>query len=158
MGNYRFFYLFLLWTATVDVFFIFISYPSFQYALDFPMIPEANRLIDRRERGMVIIGFALAVAVFVGLLAFLGFHTYLILTNQTTMEWATRDSRRYEALRRSATLRRNPYDMGRRLNWEQIFGESRLWIFSWLRSKGTTDGTVLAEVPVTDSGGQSHNE
>lgn len=142
----------------VDVYFIIISYPSFNYALDFPMIPEANRIMERRERGMVIMGFALAVAVFVGLLAFLVFHTYLILTNQTTMEWATRDSQRDEALRRSATFQRNPYDMGRRLNWEHIFGESRLWVFSWLTSKGTADGNLLAEGPFTDSVGQSHNE
>ena len=80
---------------------------------------------DLESRSAVIMSFVLAAAIGVAVLGFLLFHTYLLLTNQTTIEFIS--SQPTSALRESATFRKNPFDLGRRANWNQVFGEQGRW-------------------------------
>jgi hypothetical protein len=143
-GNYKYFYLFLFWTTLVDIFFLIVSWSAMQYSMRWPHINPEHRTITSSERAMVIFAFAVAAAVGIGLIAFLGFHTYLSLTNQTTMEWATRGGEKDEKLRRAGKFRRsNPYDLGRSRNWELIFGynlRNPRWMFSWIVPSGSSTG------------------
>jgi hypothetical protein len=120
------------------------------HALDWVRLKPEERLISETDRVLVVMSFAVALAVGVGLFAFLGFHVYLALTNQTTMEWATGGGPKDEELRRAGKFRRNPYDMGRQRNWEQLLGyriSNWRWIFSWsVRSSINEDLTVIPTV------------
>jgi len=105
------------------------------HAMDWIILgPEAQRF-GSSDRMLVIMSFAVAGAVGIGLVAFLSFHTYLVLTNQTTMEWATRGGMKDEVLRRSGKFRRNAYDIGKDGNWHQVLGfriKDLRWLFCWL--------------------------
>ena len=155
LRNYKFFYLFLLHTFLVDVFFVSLSLPVFRYSLTLPLIDPEHSLLPGAARPQVLMSFILASAVGIALILFLGFHTYLLLTNQTTMEWATSASRD-EHLRERGRFRRNPYDLGRKRNWEQVFGHNSRWIwaFSFLHKDGEQDG--IPSFPTVTSRSNSH--
>merc|ERR1712241_804892 len=77
------------------------------------------------------------------LLHFGGFHVYLVLSNQATIEFQTNFIRRAEA-RRNREYFRNPYDLGRTRNFQQVFGpylpRSLRWLLSWLTQPPSGDG------------------
>jgi len=66
-----------------------------------------------------------------------------VLSNQTTIEFQTNILRRKEA-RKNGEYFRNPYDLGRSRNFQQVFGPHRLrqlrWLLSWLAAGPTGDG------------------
>ena len=134
-NNYRYFYLFLFWTTLVIIFFLSASWPAMKHAIDWMLMTQEDRKFESFDRSMMIMAFAVAAAVGIGVLAFLVFHTYLSFTNQTTMEWATSGGPKDEILRRSGKFRRNPYDIGKNGNWSQIFGfgiRDFRWMFCWI--------------------------
>lgn len=139
LRNVRFFYLFIFYAVLVVIFFISVSLPLFLEGIE--------RKGDLTEgRPSIVMSFVLAAAVGVALVAFLAFHTYLLLTNQTTMEWATGGVR--DDLRRSGKFRRNPYDLGRTRNWQQIFGRHGWrWAFPYLDKSAEVEGGGT-ELPV----------
>ena len=57
---------------------------------------------------------------------FLGWHTYLVLTNQTTIEFQTNKLMAMRYRMRGKTFS-NPFDLGVRRNIEFIFGTSKIW-------------------------------
>lgn len=118
----------------MDIFYLAVTWRAMSHAIAWLELPLEMRLFTDNERIMVVMSFAVSSAVGVGLVAFLAFHTYLCLTNQTTMEWATGGGHKDEELRRAAKFRRNPYDVGRAKNWEQVFGyepTNLRWMISW---------------------------
>ena len=157
MRNYRFFYLFILYAVLVVAFYLSVALRSFLKAIEHNPVPTEGRAV-------IVMSFVLAAAVGVALVAFLAFHTYLLLTNQTTMEWATGGIR--DDLRRSGKFRRNPYDLGRSQNWKQIFGSHAwLWAFPYLLARDSEDFNVT-ELPIFPTvgvrkatrGHQTHSE
>ncbi|GBG24428.1 Palmitoyltransferase [Hondaea fermentalgiana] len=63
--------------------------------------------------------------------ALLGFHTYLILTAQTTIEFYGRQTFNARA-QYAGKLFRNDFDLGNTRNWELVFGKSRFPL-AWAR-------------------------
>lgn len=116
--NHRYFVLFLfyLWFATIylgialtGVMFGYIScdnqiYYSWQHILTFINV--------------------LCISVAVTMTGFFGWHFYLIITNQTTIEF---QFNKISAWTSRTTPRINEFDLGWRKNLEQIFGRVPLW-------------------------------
>lgn len=85
-----------------------------------PMLPF------REERMLLTLSFMLCAAVGFAVLLLGGFHIYLTLTAQTTIEfhgnWHNR--RRAKALGQKW---KNPYSLGYARNWQQVFGSQSIW-------------------------------
>lgn len=120
LHNQKFFYLFMFYLFLVDGFFILTSFSLFKSSL--------NGVQSFETRSSVIMAFVLAVSVEIAMFCFLSFHTYLIVTNQTTLEFISRDN---EHLRREAKFVRNPFNVGTIKNISQVFGE-KYWAFPFL--------------------------
>jgi palmitoyltransferase len=75
----------------------------------------------------------LAGSMTVTMSGFFGWHVYLILTNQTTIEF---QFNKFKVLtqKRSGKVVLNEYDIGMKNNVEQIFGKHRWWILLFLPS------------------------
>ena len=88
-----------------------------------PMFPHRN------EKMLISLTFMICAAIGVAILILGGFHVFLVLTGQTTIEfhgnWST--------WRRLGSKFRNPYSEGYRKNWRRIYGD-RQWLLSLLPS------------------------
>ena len=101
--------------------------------------------------------FVLCLAVLFALTLFIGWHSYLAATNQTTIEFY---SNRMEALdaRKRGERWVNPWSMGIRRNLEQVFGLSRN-VLSWLvpsRKPPPGDGMNFPTNPECEWGANEH--
>ena len=74
------------------------------------------------ERMPLSLAFMLCLAVGIAVACLGGFHIYLVLTGQTTIESHGNFMKRSKA-KRSGQKYLNPYDMGSKRNWQQIYGE-----------------------------------
>ena len=113
--NYKYFCLFLLYTA------VGCAYTALTCCL---------ALYSRRHDHTIVFVLVLTLSVLFALCLFIGFHGYLVATNQTTIEvW----SNRMDAAdaRRNGERWVNPYSIGLRGNFEQVFGMSRN-VCTWL--------------------------
>ena len=139
-GNYKFFYLFLLHLFLVDLFYMVITYPVFAILL------RSNEKIGFESRSSIVMSFVLAAAVEIAVLAFLAFHTYLLLSNQTTIEFISSSP----DLRRMGKFRKNQFDLGRNANWNQVFGRQGKWqwAFSFLHKEGEEGIPVFPTIGV----------
>lgn len=83
----------------------------------FPLVPTPP------EKTAIALTFMLCLSIGVAVLFLLLFHLYLILTAQTTVEfhgnWANK-----KRARKRGTSWINPYDLGSKANWTQIYGTS----------------------------------
>eukprot|EP00977_Amphora_coffeiformis_P012675 scaffold3195_cov162-Amphora_coffeaeformis.AAC.16 len=93
-----------------------------------PMLPR------REEKMLISLSFMLCLAVGCAVLMLGGFHIYLTLTAQTTIEfhgnWAKR--------KRLGSKFKNPYDQGWKRNWCQVFGDQP-WYIAILPSRREPD-------------------
>jgi len=133
--NYRYFVNFLIFVFTGMMYGAFISYRPFanstgkEYREQFahyrktgvwehmhPYTPIGS------ERMPLSVGFMLCLAVGAAVAFLGGFHIHLLLSGQTTIEFHGNFVNRRKA-KRLGQKYRNPYDMGWRRNWQQVYGD-----------------------------------
>lgn len=128
-GNYRQFCLFLLFLALSCSFILFVFFQSFSDIL----LHSRRRRGTRASRQCIMTSFMICGSILLALCILGGFHVYLVLTNQTTIEFQYNIMRRKEA-RKNGEYFRNPYDLGRTRNFQQVFGPNSFCRFRWLLS------------------------
>merc|ERR1712228_29740 len=135
--NYRYFCLFLI-------------------ACFFPFFSESMMFVRRRHPGLtrsgrqcIVTSFMISCSILIALCILGGFHVYLVLSNQTTIEFQTNLIKRREA-RKSGEFYRNPYDLGRTRNFQQVFGPNPFckfrWLLSWSAQPPAGDGLSYASI------------
>jgi len=80
-----------------------------------PMIPTTD------EHVYVILSFVFCLALSLAVCALMSFHIYLIFTAQTTVECHGNNTRKKRA-KEEGKIWKNPYDLGWKLNWQQVYG------------------------------------
>lgn len=127
--NYRFFYLFLfyMWSGCMYGVCITIG-PFMQCASRHRNQGAAGVLCVSRSQLTFAFIITVSVGVAVGLL--LAFHTYLILSAQTTIEFYF-NKFSGKARRHRGEVFLNEFDLGRRKNWHAVFGAGK-YGFSWM--------------------------
>ena len=114
-NNHRYFYSFLLWA------WIGCAYGT---ALAFKPMSVLLRWTSERmfipHRSLFMSGGVCAMAVTIALLVLGGWQTYLVLTNQTTIEFYINRDNAAEA-RLYGEVYTNPYDLGMANNWRYFF-------------------------------------
>lgn len=108
-----------------------------------PMVPF------RHERTLLTLSFMLCTAVGFAVLILGGFHLYLALTAQTTIEFHANYASRRRA-KREGHKWQNPYDQGWKKNWQQVYGVDRNWLVALLPSSRQPD---VLPVPVPGHSG-----
>eukprot|EP00474_Spongospora_subterranea_P010650 CRZ11108.1 hypothetical protein [Spongospora subterranea] len=116
--NYKYFLLFLFWSCTGCIIYILCNWTEIMSV--FAVSAKKNFTLDL----MSLFGVISCIAFSITLIFFLGFHLHLVLLNQTTLE--------YGFIRPSS----NPYDQGKRRNFESIFGTKKLF---WLLPVNTLE-------------------
>mmetsp|Transcript_16849 Transcript_16849/g.25340 ORF Transcript_16849/g.25340 Transcript_16849/m.25340 type:complete len:331 (-) Transcript_16849:55-1047(-) len=119
--NYKYFVLFM---AYLFVGCVYILVVCSSWVLELTPAQRRQALyggIDVDEAVILTFTVALSAALAVGIL--LGWHIYLILTNQTTIEFYINYENR-SAARSSGILYKNPFDLGWRKNIKRVFGNS----------------------------------
>ena len=148
IANYRYFFLFLFFLAQACLF-IVVVFGIFFYDIIFAF----SRRGSRSFRNCIMMSFMICASIFAALCVLGGFHFYLILTNQTTIEFQLNIVRRRQC-RRNGEFFRNPYDMGRSRNCREVFGPNSLWglkwMFPYLAEPPTGDGFKYATITGTE--------
>eukprot|EP00929_Paragymnodinium_shiwhaense_P002009 TRINITY_DN102203_c0_g1_i1.p1 TRINITY_DN102203_c0_g1~~TRINITY_DN102203_c0_g1_i1.p1 ORF type:complete len:334 (+),score=42.89 TRINITY_DN102203_c0_g1_i1:223-1224(+) len=127
-NNYRHFCLFLLFLFLVCSFICAVFFEQFSEMMFFY---RRRSRFTRNGRQCIMTSFMICGSIMVALSILGGFHVYLVLTNQTTIEFQTNLIKRREA-RKNGEFYRNPYDVGRTRNFVQVFGPSPFFSFRWM--------------------------
>jgi len=121
--NHRYFYLFLLylWFGTL--------YSSLMTWAPF-VASSHNRQTNSISKAGTLFAFVISLSVLIAISIMLGWHTYLILTNQTTVEFYYNQTRS-KTVTANGEKYHNVYDLGKLKNFQVFFGTQRFW-FEWL--------------------------
>lgn len=117
--NLKYFYRFLLYLFLACGFVLLSCAPLLFYKPD-PMVLRAHHLA-------LMFSIVLCASAFLALGMMLGLHTYLLLTNQSTIEMYFNRSQEQLA-RQHGEVWVNPFDMGWSKNMQQVFGVSNFWL------------------------------
>jgi len=105
-------------------------------------------------RQCVSLSWILSVCISLALLLIGGFQLYLVLTNQTTIEFHI-NCAEHDRAKRQGTVYRNPWDVGKLRNFQQVFGptsvRSLLWALPFVAKAPLGTGMsfmVSSEMPV----------
>lgn len=131
--NYRYFFLFLLWLELTCVYGFFLTVPAFLSTVRARGPHRATRVafaLDPQSLVPLVFVLSCSVGLAVGILFF--WHIYLVSTGQSTIEFYGNQSKRFRATKRGEVWR-NPFNIGLRKNWKQIFGD-RPWYLAVLPS------------------------
>ena len=122
--NYRYFYLFLVYMFLGCSFCVVVC--SWSYPVLRVLAGEKNIRIP----GPVVFVFVVTTSVAIAVGILLGWHTYLVLNAQTTIEYYKSRAKRLGARSAHGEVYVNEYDLGRRKNWQSVFGPAK-YPFSW---------------------------
>mmetsp|Transcript_1586 Transcript_1586/g.6943 ORF Transcript_1586/g.6943 Transcript_1586/m.6943 type:complete len:335 (+) Transcript_1586:273-1277(+) len=119
--NYRYFFLFLMYLWISCVYLMTSTFKPYeeiyrregQEALTVRLVPT--------KRNAVVFCFVIALSVTFAISILWGWHIYLLLSGQSTIEFYLNRRRRAYA-RSRGRIWRNPFDLGIQKNWEQVFG------------------------------------
>lgn len=125
--NYRYFCLFMLYLAAACLFVVVVFLDTFLETTFHPR--QSHKSFFMRQ--CTSLSWIIALCIFLSLCLLGGFHTYLVLSNQTTIEFHSNMSNRDRAKKRGE-LFRNPFDLGRTRNFQQVFGPNEFCRFVWL--------------------------
>ncbi|CAE7233286.1 PAT16 [Symbiodinium natans] len=140
-NNYRYFCLFMLFLAMGCLYYAFLGYSLFLQT----MVPARKRTVRLKFEDVqcVTLSWLISVCIFCALCLLGGFHMYLVLTNQTTIEFHLNMAGRQIA-RKRGEVHRNPYDLGMSRNFQQVFGPNRflgfLWLLPYVARRPTSSG------------------
>jgi len=118
-NNHKYFVLFLmyLWLGC-----LYVAVLSF-----FPFYAFTNyRTQYTGSKTAVLFVFVMALSVMIAVGMLLGWHIYLVLTSQTTIEFYYNKNKARNARARGEVYH-NEYDLGYAKNWKIFFGDTRLW-------------------------------
>ncbi|CAE7368783.1 AP3M1 [Symbiodinium natans] len=121
-GNYRYFCLFLLFLG-MACFFVVCVFGVFFHDVIFSWSRQGTRAF----RQCILTSFMICASILAAVCFLGGFHTFLVMTNQTTIEFQINMMKRRES-RYNGEFFRNPYDMGRSRNCQEVFGASALFV------------------------------
>jgi len=114
--NYKFFILFLIYTPLLCSYFAVFTIP---FLINLGKVQEMSG-----NEIQVIVAFMISISFGLGLVCFAGQHIHFALTNQTTLE-------------SFGKRKPNPFDLGKKKNWEQVFGaDPFLWFLPVLNPVG----------------------
>jgi len=119
--NYRYFFNFLAWLWSFALYTTVMTWP---YNKDL----TANKDGERME---VVFSFAIAGGTWLAISLLWGWHVYLVLTAQTTIDYYKnlREKKRAQA---RGDVWVNMFDLGPKLNWQETFDErGRFWWVQW---------------------------
>lgn len=144
-GNYRYFCLFMMFLAAGCAFVIVVYLES---GLAFQIVMRPGSDIET-TRECIMMSFLICCTILLALCLLGGFHVFLVLTNQTTIEFQINLGKRMEA-RRKAERYKNPYNLGVARNFQQVFGPNRFcrlrWMLSWLALPPSGDGLTFPAI------------
>ena len=123
LNNHKYFYLFMVWIILGCVFVVAVSFPTFIGI--FKKDPQVTELLLKPEKRKILIAFVVCVSVSFGVGLLAAFHTYLIITNKTTIEYYSSGTKS----RMKGQL--EEYNLGRKKNWEMILGKNK-WLVCWM--------------------------
>lgn len=129
-GNYRYFCLFMFFLT------LGCSYIIVVFATCFPDIILHMRGRGRSRgtlegRECIFMSFMICCSILLALCCLGGFHIFLVLTNQTTIEFQT-NLLRWRAARKKGETFRNPYHLGFSRNFQQVFGPNPFCRMQWM--------------------------
>jgi DHHC palmitoyltransferase len=121
----------------------YIAFRNAERSAGHELYPRPHVMLPRRsEKMMLTLCFMLCAAVGCAILVLGGFHVYLVLSAQTTIEFHGnfqaifgRRSRNNSANGQAAKKFQNPYNQGWRRNWQQVYGDSLPWYLAVLPRK-----------------------
>lgn len=139
--NRKFFILFLFYTLCAALWVLLTSLPTLLDLLHRPgALRQQERAMGSTRYMMACMGTALDAALVLMLSCFLPFHARMAMLNETTIEGPSPD-----------------FDVGRRRNWQQVFGrDRRLWLLPVWGSGPDGDGlhwpSPLVNLTVSSAG------
>mmetsp|Transcript_21636 Transcript_21636/g.49271 ORF Transcript_21636/g.49271 Transcript_21636/m.49271 type:complete len:334 (-) Transcript_21636:62-1063(-) len=145
-GNYRYFMLFMIWMWVLCVYGMLLFWPFLTDALGPRHFTSYRNGCMQSCRKYITFVFTLAACIAAVLCMMAGFHLYLVLTNQTTIEFQSNLLEKREA-RRNGAVFVAPWNLGRRKNFQEVFGPSNIllgrWLFSWWAPGPAGDGLTF---------------
>jgi len=139
-GNYRHFLLFMLYIFSCCLFAMANMFPHF-------MALSMHRRRDYRgtyeSRQAIMTGFMISASISASLAILGGFHAFLLITNQTTLEFQD-NSLHLIHYARKGRYYRNPYDISASQNFQSVFGPNAFcgcrWFMPYIAAKPTGSG------------------
>jgi len=127
-ANYRHFILFLFYVTVACTYGVVLTLADFVVVAG-SRIPHTIRgvRITNQTRTAVMFTFVLALSIGIAVLILFGWHVYLVLTAQTTIEFYGNHTLRLRA-RAGGVRFQNPYDRGYSKNWQGTFDGSNLLV------------------------------
>jgi len=126
-GNHKYFFLFLFYLCTSTAYVALLAYQPFRVSTNFKMPWKGFS-----SRGTIMFTFVVTMAVTAAVGFMMAWNLYLLLTNQTTIEFYTNQYKASKARSKGESFF-NEFDLGSWKNFQQFFGVSgrSAWL-GWL--------------------------